>query len=65
MIGRKTHKAKSPLDQIKNDMPDVAASYGSSLDFVAFLFRKFTHNLRALLSEVSYIKQTFTYCVSN
>ena len=38
--------------------------YGTSLEFTAF-FRVFVHNWRPFASELFYLHQTFTDCVSN
>ena len=46
-------------------MRDVTASYGRSFDFIAFLLGIFIHNWRAFMSEVFYLQQTFTDCMSN
>ena len=45
-------------------MPDVSASYGTSLDLIAFL-SVFIHNWWPFMSELYYLHQTFTDSVSD
>ena len=42
----------------------MIASYETFHSFVAFLYANFLYNLGSLLSEVLYLQQTFTDCVS-
>ena len=46
------------------DMPDVAASYGTPLDSIAFL-GIFILNWRPYIFELLYLHQTFTDCVTD
>ena len=48
----------------KSSRPGVTASYGTPLDFVVFL-RIFMYNWQPFMSEVLYLHQTFTDCVSD
>ena len=45
-------------------MSDVTASYGALLDFIAFL-GIFILYLRPFMSEILYLLQTSTDCMSN
>ena len=49
---------------ISFDMLDVAVSYGTPIGFITFL-SIFIHNSRAFVSEVLYLHQTSTDCVSD
>ena len=46
-------------------MLDVTASYGTSLEFIAFFLGIFIHNWRSFMSDLLYLHQTFTSCVSD
>ena len=45
-------------------MQDVTASYGMPFDFIVFL-SIFVHFCRPFMSELLYLHQTFTDCISN